>query len=724
MKSNSNGTPTAFSVLPCLRGDLPFLAIAVLLLAAAIPTQALAQSSYPMLMSLKPVAAQVGQTSEHMIASRHSMYGAFAVLVTGEGVTGEIIPPEAKDAKPDDKGIKPNITSLKVRFHVAPDALPGVRDFRIATMQGVSTLGQLVIARDPVVSENVANDTAAQAQAVTVPGTICGAIEKAEDVDVFKFTVAAGEKLSFHVRSMRLQDRIHDLQTHVDPIIAIRNSTGSTLAASDNFFYGDPFLSQTFDQAGEYLLEIRDVRYQGNPYWEYCVEISRRPFVSNVHPLGMSRGQPVNLELVGTQLPPTPMIAVQPPMELPCGPSWLTLPMGEEATNPVPVVVSDLPSVLEITTDNNTPVAGQPIAIPAAISGRIESENDVDYFVFEAKKGERYSFDVIARRQQSQLDSHLRIVDLDGGQMTLNDDQRIDKRNYADSRIDNWVAPADAKYAIEIRDLHLRGGPGFVYFIEAKLARPSFQLFIDTDKTLLTPATNGVLFVRIERRNGFEGGVLLDIDGLPPGVTATCGRILPGKGQEDGCIVLQAFPNAPLAAANVTVRGTADVEIDGRMETLTATAIPYQETYQPGGGRGHWPVDLHTVSIAAPTDIQAVRISEPDIVLKPGESKRIDVEIVRGPGFDKNVTLDVTYNHLAGIFGSSLPPGVKLDLKNSQTLLTGAATTGHITLVADPTAPPVVKQQIVVMANVSINFVMKTTYASRPLTISVLPAAM
>ena len=81
-----------------------------------------AQTSYPMLMSLKPVAAQVGQTSEHVIKSRYSMFGAYDVLVTGEGIRGEIVHPEVKE------GEKPNLQEMKVRFTVDPDALPGVRD--------------------------------------------------------------------------------------------------------------------------------------------------------------------------------------------------------------------------------------------------------------------------------------------------------------------------------------------------------------------------------------------------------------------------------------------------------------------------------------------------------------------------------------------------------------------------------------------------------------------
>lgn len=675
--------------------------------------RATAQTSYPMLMSLKPVAAQVGQTSEHTLKSRYTMLGAYAVVVTGDGVTGEIIQPEVKE------GEKPNLEEIKIRFNVASDALPGVRDFRIGTPTGVSTLGQLVIAEDTVIQEEGRNDTRDQANAITLPATICGAIEKAEDVDYFKFTVEAGQTLSFHVRSQRLQDRIHDLQQHVDPIIFIRDGNGTTLASSDNYFFADPFLHYQFTHAGDYFLEIRDVRYEGNQYWEYAIEVHGRPFITNVHPMAVGLGQQAKFEFVGHQLPERREAFVSIPLDKPTGSQWWELPMGDAVTNPAPVVVSDLPVFTELAAENNTPEAAQYVSLPAGITGRIESESDIDCYSFAAMKGERFSFEVVARRQQSAIDSHLRILDATGKQLALNDDMRIGKRNSSDSLLENWTAPADGMFVVEIRDLHLRGGADFVYFIRAARSLPSFELYIDTDKTQLTPGTGGAIFVRAERKNGFTGDIQLGIEGLPSGVEASCGRILADKGQ-DGCIVLSAAPDVTMGLANVQIIGTATHTANGEQPLeIRATALPYQETYQPGGGRGHWPAEMHTISIGETSDIVAVTLSEYNVRFKPGESKQIDVTIERAEGFDKNVTLDVTYNHLNSVYGNSLPQGVTLEKPKSKTLLTGKTVAGHITLTAAKDAPAVEQQQICVMANVSLNFVMKATYASRPLLISI-----
>src|SRR5262245_35310670 len=193
-----------------------------------------AQTAYPMLMSVRPVAVQAGTTAEATVSARYNLHGAYQVLISGEGVSGEVVPP---DVKQDDPAKKPTLEKLKVKVTAEAGAMPGVRDVRIATPQGVSTVGQLVVVRDPVIAESAGNDTPAKAQEISPPAAVCGAIEKNEDVDYFKFRAEAGEAMIFHVRCARLEDRIHDLQTHADPILTLRNATGATLAVSDNNEY-------------------------------------------------------------------------------------------------------------------------------------------------------------------------------------------------------------------------------------------------------------------------------------------------------------------------------------------------------------------------------------------------------------------------------------------------------------------------------------------------------
>jgi hypothetical protein len=691
-------------------------------------------NSYPMLMSVKPAAAQIGQTTEVEVAARYILSGADQVIVSGEGVTGQIVPEEKSDKDPKEEP-KPgkrqgrgqrNASKIKVRFTVTSDAAPGVRDFRIITPQGASTVGQIVVARDPIVSESADNDTLAKAQEVALPATICGAIEKAEDLDFFKFKVEAGAALTFHVRSQRLLNRLHDMQIRVDPMITLRTSAGVTVAAGDNYYAGDPLLYHKVEMAGEYALEVRDVRYQGNGDWTYSIEINGRPFVTQAMPLGVSAGVETKLSLVGYNLPADPTGSLSVPAGGATGLRWVSPAVGGQPTNEFAVFVTSLPLIAESAPSAtateavaaNPAASAQLLTIPAVISGRIDHPGEIDRYAFDAKAGDKLSFEVVARRAQSGLDPIIRILNDKGGALSEVDDVSFHRVTSADSWLENWNAPADGKYVFEIRDLHSRGGPQYTYAVEVSPSRPYFLLEADTDKTLLAPGLGGVFFVRALRKNGFTGEIQLAVEGLPAGVTAVSGKIL--SNANDGCVILQAAADAPDSAANIRITGSATHPVpDGQPLALSAVAQPLQEYYSPGGGRGNYPVDLHTVSVAEPMDVRSIKLSATELNLKPGGSQKIDVTIERAPGFKGNVTLDVLFQHLEQPFGNSLPKGVKLDGAASKTLLTGEETQGFITLKADADAPATEKQLIPIMAHVSINFVMKHTFCGAPVFVTV-----
>lgn len=688
-----------------------FVVVGLLMVAVA----ARADRFYPMVMAVRPVAIQAGKTCEVEFDSRYSMHGAYQVFVTGSGVTGEVDPPAPV------KGAAPAVTRLKVRFRTAADALPGIRDVRLVTPQGSSTLGQLVVVRDPIVIEAANNNTLQTAQPITLPAAVCGALEAAEDIDFFKFSVPAGQALTFHVICHRLADRIHDLQQVADPILFVRDAAGTVIAANDNFFAADPLLHVRFEKAGDYYLEVRDVRYAGEPHWTYCIEINDRPFVTAVTPLHARPGATTRLKLDGFNLPVKETdLAV--PADAPHGVQRFVLPVGKGGTsNPISLVISDLPAVVEAAGDNDTPAKAQPIAIPCAVSGAMDADGDVDHYVFDAKKGDKFTFDVLAQRAGTRLDSILRVLGPKGERYVENDDHQERTSGYssfnlvADSRIEGWTAPADGKYLLQVRDVHQRGGPGFGYVVQATRSQPTFVMDLDTDKTNLAPGTGGVIHVRLTRKDGFDGEVALSIDGLPAGVQATCGRIVAGR--TDGCIVLQAAADAKKGAANVRVIGTAT--LPGSPKPLKVPARPLQEFYSPGGGRNHYPVQMHTVAVGDPLDLLSVQISPTELTLKPGESKKVEVTVQRQPDYKGNLTLDVIYQHLDFQYNNSLPAGVTIDGGASQTLLTGEQAKGWITLKAAPDAKPAERQLVGVMVHESVNFAIKYTFAGAPLWLTV-----
>ena len=306
----------------------------------------------------------------------------------------------------------------------------------------------------------------------------------------------------------------------------------------------------------------------------------------------------------------------------------------------------------------------------------------------------------------------------DGGLLAEADDATYQRVLSADPYVERFAAPADGTYLVEIRDLHGRGGAGFPYALRIGPSSPTFVLEVDTDKTLLAPGLAAPIYVRALRRGGFTGDIDLTIDGLPAGVTAVAGRILATG--NDGCLWLQAAPDAPAGWGNVTITGQATVTAaDGSTGVIQSRADPLQEIYMPGGGRGHYPVDLHTVSVAKPMDVRGITVSSTAVVLKPGDSQRLDITVERAPDYKGNITLDMMLQHLETPYGNPLPKGVKVDGARSKTLLTAGESLGHITLTAAADAPPVERQLVPVTVHATINFVMKHTFASAPVLITV-----
>jgi hypothetical protein len=181
-----------------------------------------------------------------------------------------------------------------------------------------------------------------------------------------------------------------------------------------------------------------------------------------------------------------------------------------------------------------------------------------------------------------------------------------------------------------------------------------------------------------------------------------------------GVLVLSAAEEAPPAAELLSLRGMAETP-DGPVDRQ---ATPKQEIYLPGGGRGFYGVNTLAVAVTGPSDI-TLEAQPETITLTPGGTATIDVAVTRRKDFDKPVNLAVILQHLGGVHGNPLPPGVTVSAAGNKTLLGPKETAGKIVLQAAANAGPCENVPIAVMGHVSINFVVKTAYACRPILISV-----
>lgn len=666
-----------------------------------------AQTSYPMITHTAPVAVQRGTTAEMTVEGQMDFQGVYKVLMEGKGITAEVVAlAPAKAATP------PVIRSVKLKVTVSAEAPLGIREFRLASSLGISSIGQIVIVDEPVVQEKADNNASERANPVKLPCVICGRIEAIEDVDFFKFRAQAGQILTFEVLCARLQDKIHDLQKHADPLVTLFDAEGRELAANDDSYFADSLLRYTVHKTGDYYLQVRDSKYDGDPRWVYAVLATNRPYASHVFPMAGNPGQAVEVEPVGSAKAARSRVSVTVPNEP--GLHEIQLDVGGPKTHPVAFLASPLPQVSE-REPNDVAEKGTRIALPCGINGRVGQPRDLDHFLFTAKKGQAIRFEVKARRfgtpLRSSLDSVLDVMSLKGAVLVTNDD------TFGKDAMVVFTPPADGEYVLRIRDLNSKGGETAVYHIEADWARPDFTLRTDPDKAMIGPGSSTAWYVHVARTNGFAGSVTVKVEGLPKGVSISPLTILPEMTQ--GLLVLTAAADAKVDASNVRLVGTSVLNgLEGKTQKVTRLATPNQEIYFPGGGRGRFDVGMQTVAVTDPSDILKVEVTPAVVELKPGQEIRVDVTIHRRKDYDKAVTLDVMLRHLGGVFGNPLPPGVTLVEAKSKTLL-GTASKGHIVLWADPKAAPIENVPISVLANVSINFVVKVSYSSPPIPVTV-----
>src|SRR5262249_24710373 len=157
----------------------------------------------------------------------------------------------------------------------------------------------------------------------------------------------------------------------IDPILVLSDSSGRELAASDDYFRADPLLCYRVEKDGDYLIQVRDVRYMGDARWIYCLTATKRPFITALYPMAVKPSQTVELHPVGFELAGMHTTHLNVPLDWSCGPHAIQLEAPAGLSNPVPILVSDLDESAE-TEDNDDFAHANAWAIPGGISGRMD----------------------------------------------------------------------------------------------------------------------------------------------------------------------------------------------------------------------------------------------------------------------------------------------------------------------------------------------------------------
>jgi len=530
--------------------------------------------------------------------------------------------------------------AVKAQVRIAPDCPLGEHHLRVRTATGLSELRTFLVGPFPVVEEKEPNNTPAQAQKVPLNTTVTGVVTS-EDVDCFAVQARKGQRISAEVEGMRLG------RGSFDPRLAVFQPDGSLLADIHDTWLGlqDPFVSFLAPQDGTYILQLREITYEGNDSCHYRLHVGTFPRPTAVYPPGGKTGETVALtwfsEATGlftnmVKLPnaPTEKFGVFAELD------------GQTAPAPNWIRVCPFSNVLAAPPnqdrDHATATDLQP---PLALNGIVSKPGQENWFRFPAAKGLALEVSVYARRLRSPLDSVVEVLDAKGQSLAANDDAAG-----PDSSL-RFTPPETANYFVRLRDTLGQGGPDFFYRVEVTPVKPALALKIpavarndsQSRQFIVVPRGNRFATLISARRADFGGELVFSLQGLPPGVTLQAERMAANIDAQP--LVFEAAPDAPIAArlldlTAVWTNGGSRVTGSFRQDVELVPG-PNNSTFYTTS------VDQFCVAVTKEAPFK-LRIVEPKVPLVQAGSMRLEIAAERWPGFDEPIEVQMLWN----------PPGV------------------------------------------------------------------
>jgi len=425
-----------------------------------------------------------------------------------------------------------------VEVTIAPDAPPGRRELRLATLRGISNplvfcVGQLPeVCRKPMVTASLqvlGKEEAALRKRpagevedrITLPCVANGQIASGE-INQYRFEARKGQHLVITTLARELIPFIADaVPGWFQPVLVLRDDHGREVAYDDDYrFKPDPTLCYEVPRDGAYQLEVYDAIYRGREDFVYRITLGEIPFITSLFPLGGRIGatptpRMKGWNLAGAELTPPPSTAIP-------GVYALNATRRDLISNPLPFALDTLTEILE-QEPNDTLAQAQKVTLPVIINGRMDRPGDWDVFRFNGKSNDTVVAEVSARRLESPLDSVLKLTDEQGRLIAFNDDGEDlgdgINTHHADSYLMTKL-PADGAYFVHLSDTTRNAGDEYGYRLRLSAPQPDFALRVVPSSISLRGKSTAPLSVYVIRKDGFTGPIKLGLKDPPTGFSS------------------------------------------------------------------------------------------------------------------------------------------------------------------------------------------------------------
>lgn len=527
--------------------------------------------------------------------------------------------------------------NCKATLAIAADCRLGVHAVRVRTATGVSNLQLFSVGALPIVDEVEPNSEFIAPQAIKMNTTVHAVVQN-EDVDHFVVEAKKGERIVAELEGIRLG------KTFFDPYVAILNAARFELSRSDDnaLCRQDCLCSIVAPEDGKYIVQVRESAYGGNGACTYRLHVGNFPRPTAVIPAGGRPGETLEVRYVGdplgvfTEKITLPSVVERPEFDL--------FSKDDKGVAPSPNVVRviDLQNAIE-AEPNDTLQQATAATSPGALNGIIEKPGDVDFFKFTAKAGQQYDIRTFARNVlRSPLDSVMNVLNAQGGKLAGNDDS-----GGPDSYL-RFGVPADGDFYITVQDHLKAGGPDYAYRVEISPVKaeltmtiPEKQQYIPT--TLTVHRGNRTALLISAARANFGGGLALDIQSLPPGMTYQAVPMTAGLSMVPVLFSAAAEASTGGALADVIGRPTdPNTKVEGRLSQrcMLVRGQNNIDVY------GHTAYRLAT-SLAAEVPFK-IEIVQPKVPVVRNGSMGLKVVATRIGDFKAPISVTFLYN----------PPGI------------------------------------------------------------------
>ncbi len=367
----------------------------------------------------------------------------------------------------------------KLSVAISADAAPGRYWIRLYDAAGAAAPQAFIVGALTELAEQESNNAPKQAQAAGSSTVIVnGRLGGNGDVDSFALPLVRGQTL---VASLAAHET---LGSPMDAVLYVASPLGRQLAYNHDQRGLDPEI--VFDAAadGDYLVRVfsfpsspnSSIRFSGGDEYVYRLTLTTGGFVDYAWPLAATQGRETQVELVGWNVPESlRTVTVQPTGE------------AAEFADPQLANVATLsvePHETLIESEPNDRAGPQQITLPVTISGRIESEADVDAFAFEAKQGQPLVFELESRTLGYPLDAVLEV--LDAADKSLS---RVDDAGGGRDAAITFTPPADGTFRLVVTDLNRAGSSRHVYRLRAVPATPAFAVTVNAHAFAAAPTS-------------------------------------------------------------------------------------------------------------------------------------------------------------------------------------------------------------------------------------------